>query len=86
MKTAIAIIRNIPDNVNLNDFNVYVASCFLKPEILSGMRIEKKYMPEITTIEIIEQLKFLNVSYELGRNSIIHEILGEQNENFNSDY
>ena len=82
MKTLIAVIKNIPDEIDTDHLDVYVRSKLYRDDFINRIEIDVKDMPK--KIEKINRYD-VNVDYDFGIekekdgwNACIDELLGEE--------
>ena len=82
MKTLIAIIKNIPDEINTEHLDVYVASRLYRDDFISDIKVVVKPMPR--KLDANDWHRMFSGEYKIreakgyGWNAYINELLGEE--------
>ena len=76
MKTLIAIIKNIPDEINTDHLDVYVRSKLYRDDFINRIEIDVKDMPEKLDYEAYNDDE-IEASYADGFNDCIDELIGD---------
>ena len=78
MKTLIAIIKNIPDEIDTDHLDVYVRSKLYRDDFINRIDIEVKDMPERYDYKTYNDDEIEALAYADGFNACIDELIGEE--------